>query len=111
MKFVAKSIALAALVLVASGQSYAEPLRSTSIPSSLADDEKRLMLKVMNEFYGTFDKEKHPISIDQKEEKGCWISTKSGPYPQGSNVRTCRHDRMGDNRQAHNETMSKSRSR
>jgi hypothetical protein len=63
MKFVAKSIALAALVLLTSGQSYAEPLRSTSIPSSLAGDEKGLMPKVMSEFYGTFDK-----------EKACWIS-------------------------------------
>ena len=67
MKFVAKSIALAALVLVTAGPGYAQPLRSTSIPSSLADDEKRLMPEVMNEFYGTFDK-----------EKACWISTKSG---------------------------------
>jgi hypothetical protein len=83
MKSVVKSIALAALVLVTSGQSYADPLRSTSIPSSLADDEKRLMPKVMSEFYGAFDKEKHPISFD-KEEKGCWISTKSGPYPQAA---------------------------
>ena len=81
MKFVAKYIALATLVLVTIGQSYAEPLRSTSIPSSLADDEKRLMPKVMNEFYGSFGKEKHPFSF-YKEEKGCWISTKSGPYPQ-----------------------------
>ena len=71
MKFVAKSIALAALVLLTSGQSYADPLRSTSIPSNLADDEKRLMPKVMSEFYGSFDK-----------EKGCWISTKSGPRPE-----------------------------
>jgi hypothetical protein len=63
MKFVAKSIALAALVLVTAGPSYAPPLRSTSIPSSLADDEKRLMPEVMNEFYGTFDR-----------EKACWIS-------------------------------------
>jgi len=63
MKFVAKSIALAALVLVTTGPSYAQPLRSTSIPSSLADDEKRLMPEVMNEFYGTFDR-----------EKACWIS-------------------------------------
>jgi hypothetical protein len=63
MKFVAKSIALAALVLVTAGPSYAQPLRSTSIPSSLADDEKRLMPEVMNEFYGTFDR-----------EKACWIS-------------------------------------
>jgi hypothetical protein len=62
MKFVA-SIALAALVLVTAGPSYAQPLRSTSIPSSLADDEKRLMPEVMNEFYGTFDR-----------EKACWIS-------------------------------------
>ena len=71
VKFVVKSIALAALVVVTSAQSYAEPLRSTSIPSSLADDEKRLMPKVMSEFYGTFDK-----------DKACWISTKSGPPPQ-----------------------------
>jgi hypothetical protein len=70
VKFVAKSFALAALVLLTSGQSYAEPPRSTSIPSSLAGDEKRLMPKVMSEFYGTFDK-----------EKACWISTKSGPPP------------------------------
>ena len=59
MKFVAKSIALlAGLVLVTAGPSYAQPLRSTSIPSSLADDEKRLMPKVMSEFYGSFDREK-----------------------------------------------------
>jgi hypothetical protein len=45
------------------GPSYAQALRSTSIPSSLADDEKRLMPEVMNEFYGSFDK-----------EKACWIS-------------------------------------
>ena len=63
MKFVVKSIALAALVLMTSGQSYAGPLRSTSIPSSLAYDEKRLMPKVMSEFYGSFDR-----------EKACWIS-------------------------------------
>jgi hypothetical protein len=63
MKLVANSLAVAALVLVTAGQGYAEPLRSTSIPSSLADDEKRLMPKVMSEFYGTFDK-----------EKACWIS-------------------------------------
>src|SRR5271168_4789393 len=63
MKLVAKSIALAALVLVTSGPSYAQPLRPTSIPSSLADDEKRLMPEVMNEFYGSFDK-----------EKACWMS-------------------------------------
>ena len=56
MKFVAKSVALATLVLVTAGPSYAEPLRSTSIPSSLADDEKRLMPEVMAEFYGTFDR-------------------------------------------------------
>jgi hypothetical protein len=67
MKFVAKSVALATLVLVTAGPSYAEPLRSTSIPSSLADDEKRLMPEVMAEFYGTFDR-----------EKSCWIRTKSG---------------------------------
>jgi hypothetical protein len=60
---VAKSIALAALVLVTAGPSYAQPLRSTSIPSSLADDEKRLMPEVMAQFYGTFDR-----------EKSCWIS-------------------------------------
>src|SRR5271169_5224075 len=70
MKLVVKSIALAALVLMTVGPSYAQPLRPTSIPSSLADDEKRLMPEVMNEFYGTFDK-----------EKACWISTKSGPRP------------------------------
>ena len=84
MKFFAQYVALAGLGLLTAGPCYAEPLRSTSIPSSLADDEKRLMPKVMSEFYGTFDKEKHPISIDQKEEKGCWVSTKSGPYPQGA---------------------------
>jgi hypothetical protein len=64
MKCVAKSIALAALVLVAVGPSYAELLRSTSISSILADDEKRLLPAVMTEFYGAFDK-----------EKGCWISS------------------------------------
>ena len=57
------AIALAALVLVTAGPSYAQPLRSTSIPSRLADDEKRLMPEVMTEFYGSFDK-----------EKACWIS-------------------------------------
>ena len=63
MRFVVKSIALVALVVVTSVQSYAGPLRSTSIPSSLADDEKRLLPEVMNEFYGSFDR-----------EKTCWIS-------------------------------------
>jgi len=63
MRFVATSVGLAALVLMIAGCSYAQPLRSTSIPSSLADDEKRLMPKVMSEFYGSFDK-----------EKACWIS-------------------------------------
>jgi hypothetical protein len=63
MKFVAKSIALAVLVLVTAGPSYAQPLRSTAIPSGLADDEKRLMPEVMTEFYGSFDR-----------EKACWIS-------------------------------------
>ena len=63
MKSVAKSIALAAIVLVTAGPSYAQPLRSTSIPSRLADDEKRLLPEVMTEFYGSFDK-----------EKACWIS-------------------------------------
>jgi hypothetical protein len=67
MRFVATSVGLAALVLLTAGSSYAQPLRSTSIPSSLADDEKRLLPEVMNEFYGTFDK-----------EKARWISTKSG---------------------------------
>jgi hypothetical protein len=71
MMCVAKSMVLATFVLVTAGPSYAQPLRSTSIPSSLADDEKRLMPKVMTEFYGTFDK-----------EKACWISTKSGPPPE-----------------------------
>jgi hypothetical protein len=61
---------LVMFVLVAMGPSYAEPLRATSIPSSFADDEKRLLPAVMNEFYGTFDK-----------DKACWISTKSGPHP------------------------------
>jgi hypothetical protein len=74
MKFVEKSIALAALVLLTTGPSYARPLRSTSIPSSLADDEKRLMPKVMAEFYGTFDK-----------GKACWIS-KPGPGPRGDDA-------------------------
>ena len=90
MKFVAKSIALlAGLVLVTAGPSYAQPLRSTSIPSSLADDEKRLMPKVMSEFYSSFDR-----------EKSCWISTKSGPQPGTRSIhvgrrrreyRQCRH--------------------
>ena len=66
----AKSMVLATFVLVATGPSYAQPPRSTPIPSRLADDEKRLLPEVMNEFYGTFDK-----------EKACWISTKSGPHP------------------------------
>ena len=64
---------LATFVLVATGPSYAEPLGSTSIPTSLADDEKRLMPKVMTEFYGSFDK-----------QKACWISTKSGPQPEAA---------------------------
>jgi hypothetical protein len=51
------AIALAALVLVTTDPSYAQPLRSTSIPSSLADDEKRLLPSVMTEFYGPFEKE------------------------------------------------------
>jgi hypothetical protein len=59
----AKFIALAALVLIAADPSYGEPLRSTSIPSSLADDEKRLLPEVMNDFYGPFEK-----------ETGCWIT-------------------------------------
>ena len=63
MKLVAKSLALAALVLLIAGAGYAQPLRSTSIPSSLADDEERLMPEVMTEFYGSFDR-----------EKACWIS-------------------------------------
>jgi hypothetical protein len=62
--FTVKSIALAALVVVTPVQSYAEPLRSTSIPSSLADNEKKLLPAVMNEFYGSLEK-----------EKACWIST------------------------------------
>ena len=57
MKLVAKSVALAALVLLIAGSGYAQSLRSNSIPSSLADDEKRLMPEVMSEFYGTFEKE------------------------------------------------------
>ena len=63
MKFVAKSVVLAALALMTVGPSYAQPLRSTSIPSSLADDEKRLLPEVMREFYGSFNK-----------EKACWVS-------------------------------------
>jgi hypothetical protein len=64
MKFVAKSISLAVLALVTTAQTYAQPLRSTAIPSDLADDEKRLMPEVMTKFYGTFD-----------GEKACWKST------------------------------------
>jgi hypothetical protein len=45
------------LILMTAGPCYAEPLRSTSIPSNLANDEKRLMPKVMSEFYGPFEKE------------------------------------------------------
>jgi hypothetical protein len=74
------AIALSALVLVTAGPSYAQPLRSTSIPSSLADDEKRLMPAVMTEFYGTFlphMKFKYEViggvSYEDKEE-ACWIS-------------------------------------
>ena len=63
MECVAKFVALATLVLVAAGPSHAQPLRSTSIPSRLADDEKRLLPEVMTEFYGSFDR-----------EKSCWIS-------------------------------------
>ena len=85
MKLVAKSIAVAALVLVTAGPSYAQPLRSTSIPSSLADDEKRLMPGVMNEFYGSFDK-----------EKACWISTKSGLRLEPSIYRRGEVDAVGN---------------
>ena len=63
MKLVAKSVALAGLVLVTAGPSYAQPLKSTSIPSSLVDDKKRLLPDGMTEFYGSFDK-----------QKACWIS-------------------------------------
>jgi hypothetical protein len=63
MMCVAKSMVLATFVLVATGLSYAQPLGSTSIPASLADDEKRLLPEVMTEFYGSFDR-----------EKSCWIS-------------------------------------
>ena len=70
---VAKSMVLATFVLVTAGPSYAQPLKSTSIPSSLADDETRLMPEVMTEFYGSFDK-----------QKACWISTKSGPQPEAA---------------------------
>jgi hypothetical protein len=63
MKLAAKSVALAALVLVTAGPSYARPLKSTSIPSSLADDKKRLLPDVMTEFYGSFDK-----------AIGCWMT-------------------------------------
>jgi hypothetical protein len=70
MKFVAKSIALAALVLVTASSGHAQPLRSTSIPSNLADDEKRLMRDVMTEFYGSFDK-----------KKACWIHPAHGSCP------------------------------
>jgi hypothetical protein len=63
MMCAAKSMVLDTLVLVATGPSYAEPLRSTSIPTSLADDEKRLLPEVMNEFYGSFDK-----------DRACWMS-------------------------------------
>ena len=70
MKRAAKSIALATLVLLTTGPSHAEPLRSTSIPSSLADDEKRLLPEVMSEFYGAFNK-----------AKACWMSKhKDGEY-------------------------------
>jgi len=70
MKLIAKSIALAVLVLVTASSSQAEPLRSTSIPSSLADDEKGLLPKVMAEFYGSFDK-----------KKACWMSKhREGEY-------------------------------
>jgi hypothetical protein len=58
-----KFIALAALVLITAGPSYGEQLRSTSIPASLANDEKRLLPEVMSEFYGPFEK-----------ETGCWIT-------------------------------------
>ena len=85
MKLVAKSLAVAALVLVTAGQSYAEPLRSTSIPSSLADDEKRLLPGVMNEFYGSFYK-----------EKACWISTKSGLRLEPSIYRRGEVDAVGN---------------
>jgi hypothetical protein len=78
--FTLKSIALAALVVMTSVQSYAGPLRTTSIPSSLADDKKRLMPEVMNEFYGAFVphmkfkiEEIGGVSYENKED-ACWIS-------------------------------------
>jgi hypothetical protein len=82
-------VAFATLVIVAAGPSYAEPLRSTSIPSSLANDEKRLLPEVMDQFYGTFDK-----------AKACWTSTKSGPHPvPGSHM-------WGDSQNAVNEDIT-----
>ena len=56
MKFVAKPFALAAFVVVTAGPSYAEPLRSTSIPSSFSDDEKRLMPKPLSAAQGNLSR-------------------------------------------------------
>ena len=67
MNFSAKPMTLAALVLLTTGPSYGQPLRSTSIASSLANDEKRLLPVVMNEFYGSFEK-----------ETGYWIAKQEG---------------------------------
>jgi hypothetical protein len=67
MKCVAKFVVLTTLVLVTAGPSYAQPLRSTSIPSRLAEDEKRLLPEVMTAFYGSFDR-----------AKSCWISKHEG---------------------------------
>jgi hypothetical protein len=50
MKLIAKSIALAVLVLVAAGPSYAQPLRSTSIPSRLADESARSCCSMSQRF-------------------------------------------------------------
>jgi hypothetical protein len=97
MRLTVKSIAVAALVVAATGPSYAEPLRSTSIPSSLANDEKRLLPAIMNEFYGSFDKEKNTTSFDKekntssfdKEENGCWISTHEDTFLNEANRTYC----------------------
>ena len=44
------NLVLIVLFLCNVNVSYTEPLRTTSIPTRLADDEKELMRAVMNEF-------------------------------------------------------------
>ena len=56
-------LALILLFWCTSNPSYAQALKTTSIPTRIASDEKALMPAVMSEFYGSFD-----------SGKACWIS-------------------------------------